>query len=175
MCTDYSRFFCYFRIVVIMNCMPFNFIRLDHWSQQVEVIEKFISGKWMDIQVIPFVTSAEINWSDKYVHVGQVQPAYVLAGNNSTVTAIDFDNEGVRNLERFSSDHQRGYVLGQFDTRLFRRFRLSSLGSCRSTSASYFDWSWCQSLLCEIYHCKFNCIGQSRSYVETVGFTKSTM
>jgi hypothetical protein len=28
--------------------------------------------------------------------LGQIQPAHVLTGNNSTVTAIDFDNEGVR-------------------------------------------------------------------------------
>jgi len=33
----------------------------------------------------------------KYLNLGQVQQAYVLTGNNSTVTAIDFDNEGVRN------------------------------------------------------------------------------
>jgi len=32
---------------------------------------------------------------------GQIQQAYVLTGNNSTVTAIDFDNEGVRNVVSF--------------------------------------------------------------------------
>jgi hypothetical protein len=44
-----------------------------------------------------FVCSYENSHNCQYMYIiAQIQASHVLMGNNSTVTAIDFDNEGVR-------------------------------------------------------------------------------
>jgi hypothetical protein len=51
----------------------------------------------MNYMLFNFIHDRKIHIWELNCHNAQVQQTYVLAGNNSTVTAIDFDNEGVRN------------------------------------------------------------------------------
>ncbi|CAF1013663.1 unnamed protein product [Adineta ricciae] len=76
------------------------------------------------IQFHPSGSLVATGGSDRKIHIwelngnlGQVQPAYVLAGNNSTVTAIDFDNEGA-NLILGCSEDFACRVWGLADQRL---------------------------------------------------------
>ncbi len=74
------------------------------YSRVLFLIQDCGDNELYAIQFHPSGSLIATGGSDRKIHIwelnchnAQVQQSYVLAGNNSTVTAIDFDNEGVRN------------------------------------------------------------------------------